>query len=230
VDAEGTVSFRRSMSPEMDTAIDSYVKFVHRYTSSLMGSRKLNAYFKIFPNATIFDAINPSDEAFAILVIRNNYKLWRKQFRKQAKDDHFLRGRGDPPDTGSDLDSDDDDNLQAQVSTTGNDEEQEGPMFTGCKTRTKNKYLQSGWSNEGKEFYKKALIAFSIRNREKSGPYEDIRMVWMEKYGNDCNGGTDNEILPSPQTEEEQCAPRVAAKMSLDGEIDVNAITQMDFL
>jgi len=216
------------LSPELDCAIDAYVKFVHRYASSLMGSRKLNAYFKVFPSGTIFDAINPSDEAFAILVIRNNYKLWRKQYRKEAKDNHILRGRGDPPDTGSDLDSADDDELEAQVTTTGNEEE-EGPMFTGCKTRTKNKYLQSGWSNEGKMFYKKVLIALTIRNREKSGPYEDIRTIWKEKYGNDRDEGTDNENLRSPQTEEE-CAPRVAAKMSLDGEIDVNAIKDMDFL
>ena len=216
------------MSTELDNVIDAYVKFVHRYASSLMGSRKLNSYFKVFPSATIFDAINPSDEAFAILVIRNNYKLWRKQYRKEARDNHILRGRGDPPDTGSDLDSADDDELEAQVTNTGNDDE-EGPMFTGCKTRTKNKYLQSGWSDEGKMFYKKVLIALTRRNIEKSGPYEDIRHVWKEKYGNDRDEGTDNEHLLSPQTEEEG-APRVAAKMSLDGAIDVNAIQDMDFL
>ena len=78
-------------------------------------------------------------------------------------------------------------------------------------------------------FYKKALIALTIRNREKSGSYEDVRTIWKEKYENDCNEGTDNENLLSPQTEEE-CAPRVAAKMSLDGEIAVNTIEHMDFL
>ena len=51
-----------------------------------------------------------------------------------------------------------------------------------------------------------------------------------EKYGSDHDEGTDNENLQRPQTEEE-CAPRVAAKMLLlDEEIDVNDIKDMDFL
>ena len=75
---------------------------------------------------------------------------------------------GGPLDTGSNMDSADEDELEAQA-TTCHDEE-EGPMFTGCKTRTKNKYLQSGWSNEGKMFYKKALIALTTRERETNGP------------------------------------------------------------
>ena len=54
-------------------------------------------------------------------------------------------------------------------------DEEECPMFTRCKTRTKNEYLQSGWSDEGKMFNKKALIALTMREREKSGPYEDLR-------------------------------------------------------
>ena len=189
----------------------------------------MNAYFKVYPSDTIFDAINPSDEAFATLVIRNNYKLWRKQYRKEARDNHMLRGRGDPPDTGSDLDTNDDDELEARPTTTTGGDEEQGPMFTGCKMRTKNKYLQSGWSDEGKMFYKKVLIALTIRDRRKDGPYEDLRTKWRELYGSDHDEGTDKEKLQSPQTEED-CAPRVAAKMMLDGDIDVNIIKDMDFL
>ena len=67
VDEDGTVSFRKSLPTELDEEIEAYVEFVQRYASLLMGSCKLNAYFKVYPSDTIFDAINPSDEAFATL-------------------------------------------------------------------------------------------------------------------------------------------------------------------
>ena len=125
----------------------------------------------------------------------------------------------------SNLDSADDNELEAQVTITGNDEKE------GLEQRI-NTYNQVG-AIEGKMIYKKALIALTIREREKSWPYETLRRIWKEEYGHYRNEGTDNENLRSPQTEtEEECAPRprVAAKMSLDGEIDVNAIKDKDFL
>jgi hypothetical protein len=157
----------------------NYVRFVHRYASTLMGARRLHTYFKSYPSNTIFDALDPSDEAFACLVLRNNYKLWRAQYRKIANDcDEALQDRGTRTDTGSDLDSSD----------SSNEEEKDennivGPKFTGAKSRAKNKYLQSGWSDEGKKYYTYLLTQIRSRDKENTPNAGEYRRVWLEHFG-----------------------------------------------
>jgi len=231
IDGEGTVYWRKA---DGDNCIwTSYVKFIQRYASTLMGSRRLNTYFKAHPNHTIFDALNPSDEAFACLVLRNNYKLWRDQYRKVAKEnDESLKERGHKTDTGSDLDSN-------TSSSDGSDDDNDntvpgscGPKYTGVKTRAKNKYLQSGWSEKGKKYYKIILTNVMAREREKTDIYRKVRQIWVERYGTSFHTKTD-DIMPQIETDRTQ-TPRLPALMFPDEdnaseEGDIN-IVQLEFL
>jgi len=70
-----------------------------------------------------------------------------------------LQDRGSRTDTGSDLDSDDSSNAENK-----SDNDVVGPAYTGVKTRAKNKYLQSVWSDKGKKYYKYLLT--QIRSRK----------------------------------------------------------------
>ena len=84
----GIVRWRRTNDKQ--DIVFKYVRFVHRYASTLMGARRLHTYFKSYPMNTIFDALDPSDKAFACLVLRNNYKLWRTQYRKIANENQLF--------------------------------------------------------------------------------------------------------------------------------------------
>ena len=124
----------------------------------------MHTYFKSYSSNTIFDALDPNDEVFACLVLRNNYKLWRAQYKKIAnKCDEALQDRGTRTATGSDLDSGDSSNAEEK-----GENDVVGPKFTGVKSRAKNKYLRSGWSEEGKKYYTYLLTQTRSRDKENT--------------------------------------------------------------
>jgi hypothetical protein len=200
----GIVSWRRANDKQ--DIVFNYVRFVHRYASTLMGARRLHTYFKSYPMHTIFDALDPSDEAFACLILRNNYKLWRAQYRKIANEcDEALQDRGSRTDTGSDLDSDDSSDAE-----DNSDNDIVRPKYTGgLKTRTKNKYLQSGWSDEGKKYYTYLLTQIRSRDKENTENAGEYRRVWLRHYGNSFINKKDSATVSEPQqdTEERREAP-----------------------
>ena len=49
-----------------------YIAFAEKYVSVMVGQRKLNTFYEKYPTKTLFDKIDPSDEAFAMLVVKNN--------------------------------------------------------------------------------------------------------------------------------------------------------------
>ena len=208
----GQIYWRRTNDKQ--NFVLNYVRFVHRYASTLMGARRLHTYFKSYPSNTIFDALDPSDEAFACLVLRNNYKLWRAQYRKRAKEcDEAMQDRGTRTDTGSDLDSSDSSNAEEK-----GDHDVVGPKFTGVKSRAKNKYLQSGWSDEGKKYYTYLLTQIRVRDKENTPNAGEYRRVWLNHFGKSFINKNVNKAQ-SDETEH-QDEEREAAIMFSDDDND----------
>ena len=129
-----------------------------------------------------------------------------------------MQDRGCRTDTGSDLDSDDSSNAK-----DNSDNDVARPKYTGVKSRAKNKYLQSGWSDEGKTHYKYLLTQIRSRDKDNTENAGEYRRVWLRHYGNSFVNKKDNVTQSEPQqdTEERREAPIMFSDdEDIDGEED----------
>ena len=56
------------LTNDQDSALTDYIRFLVRYTTLILGKRKILTEFKKNKDMNIFDMLVPSDEAFAIVL------------------------------------------------------------------------------------------------------------------------------------------------------------------
>ena len=59
-----------------DSALTDYIRFLVQYTSLVVGKRKILSEFKKDKDMNIFDVLVSSNEAFAIVLYKNNRDKW----------------------------------------------------------------------------------------------------------------------------------------------------------
>ena len=129
-----------------------YITFAKKYVSVMVGQRKLNAFYKKYPMKTLFNKIDLSDEAFAMLVVNNNQKLWYEQYHESqnGEDKDYLEVAQEMSE------HEEGDTNETTMKTQ--------PEWMGQKAVTKNKYLVStGWSDEGMTYYNRMVEKFTTK-------------------------------------------------------------------
>ncbi len=115
--------------------LKTYVAFAQKYASIVAGPKNLSEFYKNNPSKTLFDFLNASDKAFAMLIMKNNQDVWySKHEKKQIKDLKIKNGK---------------------ISETGDDSDDDFaiPRFTKVESK-KNAYLSLGWSEDGLNYFK----------------------------------------------------------------------------
>lgn len=145
-----------------------YIAFAEKYVSVMVGQRKLNAFYKKYPTKTLFDKIDPSDEAFAMLVVKNNQKLWYEQYCASQKneDKNYLEIAKE---------------MSEHEGDTNETTKKTRPEWTGQKAGTKNKYLSTGWSDEGMTYYNKMVEKFQKKQKHAT-QRKMLNTHWKEHF------------------------------------------------
>jgi hypothetical protein len=151
-----------------------YVAFADKYVSVMVGHRKLNAFYKKYPTKTLFDKIDPSDEAFAMLVVKNNQKLWYEQYQQSQKDEDR-----DNKDIAQEMSEHEGDETNETTMKTR-------PEWTGQKAGTKNKYLSTGWSDEGMKYYNNMVKKFTTK-RDTVQQRKNLNLIWRRNFAKNHN-------------------------------------------
>ena len=129
--------------------LKTYVAFAQKYAAVVAGPRNLSEFYKNNPSKTLFDYLNPSDEAFALLVVKNNQDVWYSKHEKKCIKDLKIKN-------GQRSSSEDD---------TDDDSDSAMPRYTGVESK-KNAYLSSGWSEDGLNYFKEMFADIWERNQD----------------------------------------------------------------
>ena len=184
VDGGGKVKFESGSKWSQFNSNVQYAAFCEKYASILIGQRKLQEYYKTHPGKGLFHKLHHSDEAYVLLIIRNNQRMWihqcnekdereqnssspQKSTKKRKKSRPNSRKQGD--------DEVPEETVDATVSLSP-----PKPLWTGYKSGSKITYLSSGWREEGELFFKTLERYCGSRTKEET---EELNRVWADKFG-----------------------------------------------
>jgi len=152
----------------------SYVSFLHNF--GILALNKYEAEEKMGDVSSphcLLDLLTANQEAFVVLVVMNNFEGWESR-RGQPLDRKHCSGRWTKKTATKDDDDDDDD-----------DDESTATASSKKKTMARKTY-QSGYSQEGLQFYEKAVRFFKAVRAHPQGAsegsyYHDVLMHYMAK-------------------------------------------------
>ena len=153
-----------------------YAAFCEKYASILIGQRKLQEYYKTHPGKGLFHKLHYSDEAYVLLIIRNNQRMWIHQCNEKEEKEH----NSSSPQKSNNKRKRSRPNSRKQ----GDDEVPETslsprPLWTGYKTGSKIAYLASGWKEEGEQFFKTMETYCGSRTKDET---EELNKVWADQF------------------------------------------------
>ena len=149
IDHEDKVKVLRGTKPMPK----NYLHFVYGYTVCCGDRKKLTAWLTNTENQAsdevhVFKKITPSDEAWAIANLVNNYDGWCKKFDKLSDMSHEIHKQSLGKWTSLKKDSSDEVTVKKA-----------GRMFA-----------RSGWHKDGMEFYNKAVCFFKLARKDDRIP------------------------------------------------------------
>lgn len=197
-------------NPE-DSTVADYIRFLVRYTSLIIGKRKIVSAFKKQKGIDIFDILLPSDEAFAIVIYENNKEKWESQAKKimkisEVEANDFGENDGEEPSSSP----------------------AKKPKWTGVRAGKKNAYLQDNWSESGKKRYQE--IGRIIQECRSSGEVHDAHVaawnIYNAKYKfapvpKQASDNTDDETASTTDNTAESMPPlQVPILKMVNGKFD----------
>ena len=139
--------------------------FVEKFVSKLYGVRKINAWLSKKKGSTFFDLMTVSDIAYVVAVLENSYEVWDIEYNKKRMS-----------------------MVEWKQYKESDEYTSTKTKFTGRKGR-KREYCDSGWSNEGIEFYNDVLKQWkTIAHDNTAGVWENLEEAW-ELYAEENNFG-----------------------------------------
>ena len=175
-----------------DSALADYIRFLVRYTSLVVGKRKILTEFKKNKDMNIFDVIGPSDEAFAVVLYENNRDKWESQAKKVIK----------LAEVEANEDFGENENNEPISSPT------KKPKWTGMRPGKKNQYLQDNWSDDGKKRYYE--IGKMIQACRVSGEVHDAHVEAWQIYNKR------HKFVPIPKQKQDDTDDETSAATTLD--------------
>lgn len=114
------------------------------------------------------DKIDPSDKAFEMLVVKNNQKLWYKQYCESQKneDRNYLEIAQE---------------MSEHEGDTNETTKKTQPEWTSQKAGTKNKYLSMGWSEAEMTYYNKMVEKFTTNHKSQT-QRKMVNLHWRKHF------------------------------------------------
>ena len=154
-------------------AVKTYVEFATKYTSLLLGVRKIVNHMKETIDGHIFQILTPSDEAFAVVVFENNQEKW-DDIHARDEENEARSARGLPPFT----------------ETEENDRPKKKAKWTSMEKGHKNSLFHDNWHKDGKQrFNELQKLFFNIRVANDRRVAEAHAVAWKQY-------NKDNKVYP----------------------------------
>lgn len=161
-DPEDVTNKNKSTTRKVEVMPKNYLRFVYTYSIHCLDKRKVEAWMsdKIEqgrPERHIFKKLTPSDEAWAVSSIVNGWDGWVQKFEHKDKKDRFHK---------------------KNLGKWTNPEDKKKKQGQG-----RYKY-KSGWTDEGMEFYEKAVVFFQKVRKDSrfQSLIKKARDMWWDEY------------------------------------------------
>jgi len=212
-DPQDVTNKKKSTTRVVEVMPKNYLRFVYTYSIHCLDKRKVEIWLsdKIEqgrPERHIFAKLTPSDEAWAVASIVNGWDGWVQKFEHKDKKDRFHK---------------------KNLGKWTNPEDKKKKKKQG-QGQGRYKY-KSGWTDEGMEFYEKAVAFFQKVRKDSRFKMlvKKARDMWWDEYNAGAEEGSYSKKkrkVPDDDDEEEDEA--AAPPLLFEGGFRLNNLRRYD--